>query len=151
MLVSIINNIKKFAKIILKNLNVLEYYRQHIVFMNSRNREWNPEFENHLLSIKTERQKMIHPNSHPTYNERHQKIIEMIDLTMDKYKTAVNTQKMNEQVIIDNIIEELDRKREVVINKKQKTLLKDEVLEYGEEDTIDYVLFRIRELTGKLY
>ena len=110
------------------------------------------KFENHLLSIKTERQKMIHPNSHPTYNERHQKIIEMIDLTMDKYKTAVNTQKMNEQVIIDNIIEELDRKREVVINKKQKTLLKDEVLEYGEEeDTIDYVLFRIREGTGKLY
>ena len=72
---------------------------------------------------------------------------------MDKYKSAVNTQKMNEQVIIDNIIEELDRKKEVVINKKQKTLLKDEVLEYGEEeDTIDYVLFRIRELTGnKLY
>ena len=53
------------------------------------------KFENHLLSIKTERQKMIHPNSHPTYNERHEKIIEMIDLTMDKYKTAVNTQKMN--------------------------------------------------------
>jgi hypothetical protein len=120
--------------------------------MNSRNRDGNPEFENHLLSIKTERQKMIHPNSHPTYNERHQKIIEMIDLTMDKYKTAVNTQKMNEQVIIDDIIQELDKKREVVINKKQKTLLKDEVLEYGEEeDTIDYVLFRIRELTGKLY
>ena len=72
---------------------------------------------------------------------------------MDKYKTAVNTQKMNEQVIIDNIIEELDRKKEVVINKKQKTLLKDEVLDTGEEeDTIDYVLFRIRELTGnKLY
>ena len=23
------------------------------------------KFENHLLSIKTERQKMIHPNSHP--------------------------------------------------------------------------------------
>jgi hypothetical protein len=35
-------------------------------------------FENHLLSIKAERQKMIHPNSHPTYNERNQKIIEMI-------------------------------------------------------------------------
>ena len=120
--------------------------------MNSRNRDGNPEFENHLLSIKAERQKMIHPNSHPTYNERHQKIIEMIDLTMDKYKTSVNTQKMNEQVIIDNIIEELDRKREVVINKKQKTLLKDEVVEYGEEeDAIDYVLFIIRESTGKLY
>ena len=120
--------------------------------MDSRNRDENPEFENHLLSIKSEHQKMIHPNSHPTYNERHQKIIEMIDFTMDKYKKSVNTQKMNEQLIIDNIIEELDRKREVVLNKKQKTLLKDEVLEYREEDTIDYVLFKICELTGnKLY
>jgi hypothetical protein len=119
--------------------------------MYSRNKDGNPEFENHLLSIKTERQKMIHPNSHPTYNERHEKIIEMIDLTMDKYKTAVNTQKVNEQVIIDNIIEELDRKRNITINKKQKTLLKNEVVEYGEEeDAIDYILFRIRELTGRL-
>ena len=47
--------------------------------MNSRNRDGNPEFENHLLSIKTEHQKMIHPNSHSTYNERHQKIIDMIE------------------------------------------------------------------------
>ena len=114
------------------------------------------KFENHLLSIKTERQKMIHPNSHPTYNERHQKIIEMLDWTLEKYKAAANTQNMNqqnEQIIIDNIIKELDKKREIAINKKKKTLLKDEVLEYGEEeDTIDYVLFRIRELTGnKLY
>ena len=31
-------------------------------------------FENHLLSIKTERQKMIHPKSHSTYNERHQRL-----------------------------------------------------------------------------
>ena len=35
------------------------------------------KFENHLLSIKAERQKMIHHNSHPTYNERHEKIIEI--------------------------------------------------------------------------
>ena len=71
-----------------------------------------------ICSLKTEHQKMIHPNSHPTYNERHQKIIEMIDLTMDKYKTSVNTQKMNEQVIIDNIID-LDKKREVAIKRKK--------------------------------
>ena len=32
------------------------------------------KFENHLLSIKTERQKMIHPRSDPTYNERQQKL-----------------------------------------------------------------------------
>ena len=43
-------------------------------------------FENHLLSIRDDRQKMIHPNSHPTYNERHQKIIELVDWTLEKYK-----------------------------------------------------------------
>jgi hypothetical protein len=39
-------------------------------------------FENHLLSIRTERQKMIRPTSHPTY-ERHQKNIEMIDWALE--------------------------------------------------------------------
>ncbi|MDW3631884.1 MAG: hypothetical protein QOK71_10630 [Nitrososphaeraceae archaeon] len=127
--------------------------------MYSRNKDGNPEFENHLLSIKTERQKMIHPNSHPTYNERHEKIIEMIDWTLEKYKeTAVTDIKKNQQneeqevIIIDNIIEELDKKRDIAINKKKKALLKDEVWKYGEEeDTIDYVLFIICKLTGKLY
>ena len=109
------------------------------------------KFENHLLSIKTERQKMIHPNSHPTYNERQQKIIELIDWTLEKYKTGTNIQKMNEQVIIEDIIQELNKKRKIAINKKQKTLLKDEGLKYGEEeDTIDYILFIINEGTGKL-
>ena len=27
------------------------------------------KFENHLLSIRDERQRMIYPNCHPTYNE----------------------------------------------------------------------------------
>ena len=95
---------------------------------------------------------MIHPKSHPTYNEHQQKIIEMIDWVLEKYKTAANTQKMNEQVIIDNIIEELDKKRDITINEKQKTLLKDEVLEYRRRRRfIDYILFIIREGTGKLY
>jgi hypothetical protein len=109
-------------------------------------------FENHLLSTRAERQQMIHPNSHPTYNERQQNIIDMIDWTLDKYKTATNSKKINEQVIINNIIEELDKKRDIVINKMKKAILKDEVLKYGEEeDTIDYILFIIREGTGKLY
>ena len=72
------------------------------------------KFENHLLSIKAEHQKRIRPNLHPTYNERHEKIIEIIDWTMDKYKTVANLKKMNqhnEQVIINNIIEELDKKK----------------------------------------
>ena len=106
------------------------------------------KFENHLLSIRDERHKMIRPNCHPTYNERHQKIIEMIDWTLEKYKANRETQQEDEQLIIDNIIEELDKKRDIAINKKRQALLKDEVWKYsGEEDTIDYVLFRIRELT----
>jgi 3-dehydroquinate dehydratase len=110
-------------------------------------------FENHLLSIRDEHQKMIHPNSHPTYNERHQKIIELIDWTLERYKVNIKkTQQNEEQVIIDDIIEELDKKREVAINKKKKALLKDEVSIYRlEENTLDYILFRVRELTGKLY
>ena len=114
------------------------------------------KFENHLLSIKTERQKMIHPNSYPTYNERQQKIIEMIDWTLEKYKAGANIKMTNqqneEQVIIDSIIKELDKKRKIVITKKQKTLLKDEVLEYGEEeDTIDYILYIIGQLRSKSF
>jgi hypothetical protein len=65
-----------------------------------------------LLSIIDERQKMIRPNCHPTYNERHQKIIELIDWTLEKYRTAnikENNQQNEEQeiiiIIIDNIIE----------------------------------------------
>jgi hypothetical protein len=120
------------------------------------------KFENHLLSIKAERQKMIHPNSHPTYNERHQKIIELIDWTLEKYKetaAATNIKTKNqqkeeqEQIIMNNIIDELDKKREAAINKKNKALLKDEISIYRlvEETTLDYILFNISELTGKLY
>jgi predicted metal-dependent hydrolase len=114
--------------------------------------EATTKLENDLLSIKAERQEMIHPKSHPTYNERHEKIIEMIDLILEKYiANKAKTQQQNEQITIDNIIEELDKKREKAIHKKKQALLKDEVWKYSEEeDTIDYVLFRIRELTGRL-
>jgi spore coat polysaccharide biosynthesis protein SpsF (cytidylyltransferase family) len=118
------------------------------------------KFENHLQSIKAEHQNQIRPNlHHPTYNERHEKIIEWIDWTLEKYKetaAATNLKKLNqneeETIIIDNIIEELDNKRDIAINKKNKALLKDEVSVYRlEENTLDYVLFIIREVTGKLY
>ena len=59
--------------------------------------------------------------------------------------------EQNEQLIINNIIEKLNKKRDIVAHKKKKALFKDEVSMYRlEEDTIDYVLFRIRELTGRL-
>jgi hypothetical protein len=110
------------------------------------------KFKQQLLSIKDERQKMIYPNCHPTYNERHEKIIELIDWTLEKYEMNMEkTQQQNEQLVIDNIIEDLDKKRDIAIIKKKKALFKDEVSIYRlEEDTIDYVLFIIRECTGKL-
>ena len=108
-------------------------------------------FDNHLLSIKSEA-KIWFINSHPTYNERHEKIIELIDWTLEKYKDSLKKPQQYEEeqeVIIDNIIEELDKKREIAINKKNNALLKDEVSIYRlEENTLDYILFRIRELTG---
>ena len=114
------------------------------------------KFENHLLSIRDDRQEMIRPNCHPTYNERHEKIIELIDWTLEKYRTVANIKTKNqhneEAIIIDNIIEELDKKRDIAINKKKKALLRDEVSIYRlEENTLDYILFIIREFTGKLY
>jgi hypothetical protein len=77
----------------------------------------------------------------------------LIDWALEKYKANMEkTQQQNEQTIIDNIIEELDKKREIAINKKNKALLKDEVSIYRlEENTLDYTLFIIRELAGKLY
>ena len=93
---------------------------------------------------------MIHPKSHPTYNERHEKIIQLIDWTLEKYRGRIK-ETHKEQIIIDDIIEELDKKRDIATSKKKQALLKEEVWKYGgEEDTIDYVLFRIRELTGRL-
>ena len=44
----------------------------------------------------------------------------------------------------------MDKKRYIAINNKKKALLMDEVSMYRLEDTIDYVLFRIHELTGRL-
>jgi hypothetical protein len=111
------------------------------------------KFENHLLSIRDEHQNRIGPKHHPTYNERHQKIIKLIDWTLEKYKANIKkTQQNEEQVIIEDIIEELDKKRDIAIDKKKQALLKDEVLKYREEeDTIDYIHFIIYERTGKLY
>jgi hypothetical protein len=98
----------------LKNKN-----EQHMMVTNTRNK-----FENHLLSIKAEQQKRIRPHLHPTYNKRHQKIIEMIDWTWGKYKAArADTKTMNQQneqlIIIDNIIEELDKNIDIDINKRK--------------------------------
>jgi hypothetical protein len=128
----------------------------HDSWINQQNKEEESikpsKFENHMLSIRDERQRMIYPNCHPTYNERHEKIIELIDWTLEKYKANMEkTQQQNEQIIIDNIVEELDKKRNIARNKMKKAMLKDEVsISRLEETTLDYVLFRIRELIDRL-
>ncbi|HEX7258281.1 MAG TPA: hypothetical protein VF242_09490 [Nitrososphaeraceae archaeon] len=116
------------------------------------------KLEKHLLSIRTHNQKQIKPNCHPTYKEDHEKRIELIDWVLKKYKDdlllkkEINQQQNEEQVIIDNIIDELDNKRDIAINKKNNAELKDEMLKYRlEEDTLDYVLFVIRDFTGRYY
>ena len=115
------------------------------------------KFENHLLSIRAERQEMIHPSSHPTYNRRQQKIIEMIDWALEKYRAGTNKKMTNQEneeqevIIIEDIIQELNKKRKIAITKKEEAILKDETWKYSEEeDTIDYILFLIQEATGKL-
>jgi hypothetical protein len=122
-------------------------------WINQQSEEESPKhsmFENHLLSIRDERQQMIYPNCHPTYNERHQKIIELIDWTLENYRTRMK-ETHNEQVTINNIIKEFAKKRDIAIHKKKKALFKDDVSMYRlEEDTIDYVLFIVRELIGRL-
>ena len=124
--------------------------------MNQQSEEESPKpsiFKNHLLSIRDERQRMVYPNCHPTYNERHEKIIEMINWTLEKYKAnKKNTQQNKQEVIIDDIIKELAKKRDIAIHEKKQAQPKDEVSSMYrlQETTLDYVLFRIRELTGRL-
>jgi hypothetical protein len=69
---------------------------------------------------------------------------------LEKYRGRIK-ETHKEQIIIDDIIEELDKKRKTAIHKMKKAMLKDDISMYRLEETaLDYVLFRIRELTGRL-
>ena len=54
-------------------------------------------FENCLLSIRDQYQKIRLNSDHPISNERYEKIIEMIDHTLKKYKEAVNNKNNIQQ------------------------------------------------------
>ena len=75
---------------------------------------------------------------------------------MGKYRAMSKTKKTDQQneeqeLIIENIIEELNKKRKTAINKKEEAILKDETWKYSEEeDILDYILFLIHEGTDKL-
>ena len=121
-------------------------------------------FENYLLSIRDQYQKIRLNSDHLISNERYEKIIEMIDHTLKKYKEAINNknniqQQQNEYeeeekellIIINNIFNELDKKRKITINKNDKDLLRDQIESYRlEETTLDYILYIILEFAGKL-
>ena len=122
-------------------------------------------FENCLLSIRIQYQKIRLNSDHPISNERYEKIIEMIDHALKKYKEAVNNknniqqQQRNEYegeekellIIINNIFNELDKKRKITINKNDKDLLRDQIESYRlEETTLDYILYIILDFAGKL-
>ena len=121
-------------------------------------------FENCLLFIRDQYQKIRLNLDHPISNERYEKIIEMIDHTLKKYKEAVNNgnniqQQQNEYeeeekellIIINNIFNELDKKRKITINKNDKDLLRDQIESYRlKETTLDYILYIILEFAGKL-
>ena len=122
-------------------------------------------FENCLLSIRDQYQKIRLNSDHPISNERYEKTIEIIDHTLEKYKESVNNenniqqQQQNEYeeeekellIIINNIFNELDKKRKITINKNDKDLLRDQIESYRlEETTLDYILYIILDFAGKL-
>ena len=122
-------------------------------------------FENCLLSIRIQYQRIRLNSDHPISNERYEKIIEMIDHALKKYKEAVNNknniqqQQQNEYeeeekellIIINSIFNELDKKRKIAINKNDKDLLRDQIESYRlEETTLDYILYITLEFAGKL-
>ena len=118
--------------------------------------EGKSKFENYLLSYRDECQQTIERNSHqhPTFLERYQKIIEMIDWTLNRYRTVIqrnNIQQQHEEdvVIINRIREELDEKRKITRNNITQSELRDEVAMYRlEETTIEDVLGEIGEFVN---
>ena len=95
----------------------------------------------YLLKLNIKKDK----TSHLTYNERHEKIIELIDWALEKYKETATNIKMNQQneeaIIIETIIEKLDKKRDIAINQNKKALLKDEVAIYRLEEILLIIFF----------
>ena len=122
-------------------------------------------FENCLRSIRDQYQKIRLNLDHPISNERYEKIIEIIDYTLGKYKETVNKENNNNQqqhqneyeeeekellIIINNIFNELEKKRKIAINKNDKDL-RDEIEIYRlEETTLNYILYIILEFASKL-
>src|SRR5918992_3515679 len=72
-------------------------------------------FENCLLSIRDQYQKIRLNLGHPISNERYEKIIEIIDHTLKKYKEAVNKENNIKQQHQQNEYEEEKEKELLTI------------------------------------
>src|SRR5688572_30139482 len=84
----------------------------------------NNKIENILLSIRKEQQRRIGQSLHPAYNEFEEKLIEIIDGIL------VNFTQFNGDYSIDKIIDELQRQKDIVLNKKKKALDRMEALKH---------------------
>jgi hypothetical protein len=81
-------------------INQYENDQRITIITTTAEKATNSKFENYILSVKTECQKNIEGNSHhhPTFLERYQKIIEMIDWTLERYKIVIQRNKIQQQM-----------------------------------------------------
>ena len=97
---------------------------------------------NILVSIKAEQQSRIVKNLHPAINRLQNRLMEMIDRILE------NLTQFNEYCPIDKLmIDELQREKDIVLNKKKKAIYKVEMLKYRlNEECIDYLLYIISNI-----
>jgi hypothetical protein len=103
----------------------------------------NNKIENILLSIRKEQKSIIGQSINPVYNEFQEKLIEIIDGIL------VNITQFNNEDddAIDNIIDELQRQKDIVMYKKKKSLSRIERLKHRlEEECINYLFYIINDI-----
>jgi hypothetical protein len=107
-------------------------------------------FENYLLSYRAQNQNTLDKNSHAhhAFLETYQKIIEMIDWTLKRYRSIQQDQQNNENdlIIINSNREELYEKKKIARNNLELCDTRDEVDMYRLEETnIENILFETGE------
>jgi hypothetical protein len=106
-------------------------------------------FENYILSYRAQNQNTIDKNSHahPAFLETYQKIIEMLDWFLERYRSIQQQDyQQNDLVTINKIREELYEKKKIARNNLELCDTRDEVDMYRlEETTIKNILFETGE------
>jgi hypothetical protein len=110
-------------------------------------------FENYLLSYRAQNQHIIDKNlgAHPAFLETYQKIIEMLDWFLERYRNIQQEQgQQNDLVTINSIREELYEKKKIARNNLELCDTRDEVDMYRLEETaIENILFETGEFVYK--